>query len=51
MNTVTVIGSINLDRTIRVKHVPKPGETIHTRETFSAGGGKGANQAVAARRS
>lgn len=51
MNTVTVIGSINLDRTIRVKHMPKPGETIHTRETFSAGGGKGANQAVAARRS
>lgn len=51
MNTVTVIGSINLDRTIRVKHMPKPGETIHTKETFSAGGGKGANQAVAARRS
>ncbi|EOX2717893.1 ribokinase [Enterococcus hirae] len=51
MNTVTVIGSINLDRTIRVKHMPKPGETIHTKETFSAGGGKGANQAVAATRS
>ncbi|OQO53268.1 ribokinase [Enterococcus hirae] len=51
MNTVTVIGSINLDRTIRVKHMPKPGETIHTKETFSAGGGKGVNQAVAARRS
>lgn len=51
MNTVTVIGSINLDRTIRVKHMPKPGETIHTKETFSAGGGKGANQAVAASRS
>lgn len=51
MNTITVIGSINLDRTIRVKHMPKPGETIHTKETFSAGGGKGANQAVAATRS
>lgn len=51
MNTVAVIGSINLDRTIRVKHMPKPGETIHTKETFSAGGGKGANQAVAAKRS
>ncbi|MEY8445499.1 ribokinase [Enterococcus ratti] len=51
MNTITVIGSINLDRTIRVKYMPKPGETIHTRETFSAGGGKGANQAVAASRS
>lgn len=51
MNTVTVIGSINLDRTIRVKKMPRPGETITTREIFSAGGGKGANQAVAARRS
>ena len=51
MNTVTVIGSINLDRTIRVKNMPKPGETIHTKEIFFAGGGKGANQAVAAQRS
>lgn len=34
MNTVTVIGSINLDRTIRVTYMPKPGETIHTKETF-----------------
>ena len=51
MNTVTVIGSINLDRTIRVKNMPKPGETIHTKEIISAGGGKGANQAVAAQRS
>ncbi|WP_263852178.1 ribokinase [Lactiplantibacillus pentosus] len=31
--------------------MPKPGETIHTKEIFSAGGGKGANQAVAAQRS
>lgn len=51
MNTVTIIGSINLDRTIRVKQMPKPGETMHTKEIFSAGGGKGANQAVAAKRS
>lgn len=51
MNTITVIGSINLDRTIRVKQMPKPGETMHTKEIFSAGGGKGANQAVAAIRS
>lgn len=51
MNTITIIGSINLDRTIRVKKMPKPGETMHTKEIFSAGGGKGANQAVAARRS
>lgn len=51
MNTVTVIGSINLDRTIRVKAMARPGETIHASEVFSAGGGKGANQAVAAKRS
>ena len=51
MNKVTVVGSINLDRTIRVVNMPKPGETIHTKEIFSAGGGKGANQAVAAQRS
>ena len=51
MNKVTVIGSINLDRTIRVKEMAKPGETIHASEVFSAGGGKGANQAVAAKRS
>lgn len=51
MNAITIIGSINLDRTIRVKQMPKPGETMHTKEIFSAGGGKGANQAVAAKRS
>lgn len=51
MNQLTVIGSINLDRTIRIHQMPKPGETMHTKEVFSAGGGKGANQAVAAKRS
>ena len=50
MNTVTVIGSINLDTTLRVEKMPKPGETIHAIEHFTAGGGKGANQAVAAKR-
>lgn len=51
MNTITVIGSINLDTTLRVKQMPKPGETMHTKELFTSGGGKGANQAVAANRS
>ena len=51
MNKVTVIGSINLDRTSRVNEMAKPAETIHASEVFSAGGGKGANQAVAAKRS
>lgn len=47
MNAVTIVGSINLDTTLRVKEMPKPGETIHAIEHFTAGGGKGANQAVA----
>ncbi|MGX7025374.1 ribokinase [Vagococcus hydrophili] len=51
MNTITVIGSINLDTTLRVGQMPKPGETMHAKEHFTAGGGKGANQAVAAKRS
>ncbi|XBG72555.1 ribokinase [Enterococcus cecorum] len=50
MNAITVIGSINLDRTIRLSHMPQIGETMHTKEIFSAGGGKGANQAVAGKR-
>lgn len=50
MNKVTVIGSINLDWTIRVVRMAKPGETLHTKEIFTAGGGKGANQAIAAQR-
>lgn len=51
MNTITVVGSINLDTTLRVNQMPKPGETLHAKEHFTAGGGKGANQAVAAKRS
>lgn len=50
INKITVIGSINLDTTLRLDHIPKPGETIHASEHFTAGGGKGANQAVAAKR-
>ena len=51
MNTVTVIGSSNMDTTLRLTNMPKPGETMHAHEIFHAGGGKGANQAVAAKRS
>ncbi|WEV50798.1 ribokinase [Lactobacillus sp. ESL0731] len=51
MNKVTVIGSINLDTNLRVERMVKPGETIHAKEHYSAAGGKGANQAVAAARS
>lgn len=51
MNKVTVLGSVNLDTTIRMGRLPIPGETVHSNEIFSSGGGKGANQAIAARRS
>ncbi|WP_099224886.1 ribokinase [Listeria costaricensis] len=50
MNKVTILGSINLDTTLRMNQLPKPGETVHSYEAFSNGGGKGANQAIAARR-
>lgn len=47
---ITVIGSINLDLIGRVERLPAPGETVPG-DTFStAPGGKGANQALAARR-
>ncbi|NTR94290.1 ribokinase, partial [Enterococcus faecium] len=41
MNTVTVIGSINMDTTLRLTNMPKPGETMHAHEIFHAGGGRG----------
>lgn len=50
MNKITVLGSMNLDTTIRTERLPKPGETVHSKEMFTGGGGKGANQAIAAAR-
>ena len=48
MKKIVVIGSSNVDTTLHVKDFPKPGETINATEITSAGGGKGANQAIAA---
>ena len=48
--TILVFGSINMDLVIRTPRLPAPGETIIGHEFFTAGGGKGANQAVAAAR-
>jgi ribokinase len=46
---IVVVGSANIDLTTFTDEFPRPGETIFGRE-FSLGfGGKGANQAVAAR--
>lgn len=51
-NNVVVIGSTNVDKIINVKRFAKPGETIHVDNAQKVyGGGKGANQALAAARS
>jgi sugar/nucleoside kinase (ribokinase family) len=47
---ITVIGSINLDLTAEVGRLPSPGETVLGGDFRTAPGGKGANQALAARR-
>ena len=47
---VTVLGSINLDLIVRCTHLPRPGETLIAESSQQLGGGKGANQAVAAAR-
>jgi ribokinase len=47
---ITVFGSINLDLIGKVSRIPKPGETVPGTDFATAAGGKGANQALAARR-
>jgi ribokinase len=47
---IIVIGSINLDLIATVDRLPKPGETVPGGGFSTAPGGKGANQALAARR-
>jgi ribokinase len=47
---ITVLGSTNLDLIGAVSRLPKPGETVPGGEFSMAAGGKGANQALAARR-
>ncbi|EEW53694.1 ribokinase [Limosilactobacillus antri] len=51
MNKVTIVGSLNVDTTLRIKRMPLPGETLAAEGKSSAAGGKGANQAVSAARS
>jgi ribokinase len=50
MSKVVVIGSANVDLTVKVDRLPEPGETISGGELYTSFGGKGANQAVAAHR-
>jgi ribokinase len=47
---ITVFGSINLDLIGVVERLPRPGETVPGAAFATAPGGKGANQALAARR-
>ncbi len=47
---ITVLGSINMDLIATVDRLPKPGETVPGNGFSTAAGGKGANQALAARR-
>ncbi|MBE0578276.1 ribokinase [Devosia sp.] len=47
---ITVFGSTNLDQIGTVSRLPKPGETVAGGTFSMAAGGKGANQALAARR-
>ena len=50
MPHVLVIGSSNTDLVVRTPWLPAPGETLPGGTFFTAAGGKGANQAVAAAR-
>ncbi|MGI0526347.1 ribokinase [Rhizobium giardinii] len=47
---ITVFGSINMDLIATTARLPKPGETVAGTGFSTAAGGKGANQALAARR-
>ena len=50
MNKVLVVGSINMDLVVQAERFPGPGETLLGQSFHTFPGGKGANQAVAARR-
>ncbi|HXU50598.1 MAG TPA: ribokinase [Casimicrobiaceae bacterium] len=47
---IVVFGSLNVDIVVRMARLPAPGETVPARDWRMLGGGKGANQALAARR-
>ncbi|MDC7953986.1 ribokinase [Liquorilactobacillus mali] len=51
MKRITILGSINVDVILEISRLPKPGETMPMKSLSTAGGGKGANQAIAAVRS
>ncbi|MBI1964150.1 MAG: ribokinase, partial [Candidatus Rokubacteria bacterium] len=50
MPRVLIVGSANVDLTVAAPRLPRPGETVSDGTLYTSHGGKGANQAVAARR-
>ena len=50
MPRIVLFGSSNTDMTVRTPRLPAPGETVLGGPFATTPGGKGANQAVAARR-
>ena len=50
MKKIAVIGSINMDMTVKTERIPCKGESVFGRDLRYIPGGKGANQAVAAAR-
>ena len=48
--SVLVVGNAVLDIAYRVPHLPRPGETLLRERPYVDVGGKGLNQAIAARR-
>jgi len=48
--SITLFGSVNVDLTAYVDHLPRPGVTTHATGYVTGLGGKGANQAVAAQK-
>jgi ribokinase len=50
VSRIAVVGSVNLDIVVRVPRLPAPGETLAAGDLQRVPGGKGANQALAARR-
>src|SRR3954452_5122111 len=47
MSRVVVVGSVNVDRTVRVRALPSTGETAVAEDVVRGFGGKGGNQAAA----
>lgn len=48
--SLVVVGSVNVDIVASVERIPAPGETVLGHSVARGGGGKGANQAIAASR-